>query len=96
MSASFASNCLTRIVVDDEHEVAIAQLQWVMQRIQQSLLHIPAAQREYIANALLSLAVAKMLKEGNANHTAGILARLSDGRQLISSAQAGERSCMHG
>lgn len=78
MSASFASNCLTRVVVDDEHEVTIAQLQLVMQRIQQSLLNIPAIQREYIANALLNLAVARMLKEGGANHAAGILTRLGE------------------
>lgn len=84
MSAA-VSRCLTRIVVDDEHEVAIAQLQLVMQRIQHAMGNVPVSQREYIANALLNLAVARMLRETGALQTAGILARLgdvvADGRQ---------------
>ncbi len=84
MSAA-VSRCLTRVVVDDEREVAIAQLQLVMQRIQLAVGNIPVSQREYIANALLNLAVARMLSETGARQTAGILARLgdvvADGRQ---------------
>jgi hypothetical protein len=49
--------CLTRVVTDDDHGVEVAQLQSVMQRIQNSLRDVPEAHREYIANALLDLAV---------------------------------------
>jgi hypothetical protein len=54
------------VVVDDEFDLEIAQLQWVMQRIQQSLCDIPLTQRESIANALLNVAVTRMLKEEGA------------------------------
>lgn len=49
--------CLTRVMTDDDCGVEIAQLQSVMQRIQGALRDVPLAQREYIANALLNLAV---------------------------------------
>jgi hypothetical protein len=49
--------CLTRVMTDDDRGVEIAQLQAVMQRIQGALRDVPLAQREYIANALLNLAV---------------------------------------
>jgi hypothetical protein len=49
--------CLTRVMTDDDRAVEIAQLQSVMQRIQGALRDVPLAQREYIANALLNLAV---------------------------------------
>ena len=49
--------CLTRVMTDDDSGVEIAQLQSVMQRIQSALRDVPLAQREYIANALLTLAV---------------------------------------
>lgn len=48
---------LTRIMTDDDRGVEIAQLQSVLQRIQSALRDVPLAQREYIANALLTLAV---------------------------------------
>ncbi len=87
-----ASNCLTRMVVDDDQELEVAQLQSVMHRIQDALCHVPVTQREYIANALLNLAVARMLKEEGASHTAGILARLgsvvSEGREAPPPEQA--------
>lgn len=50
--------CLTRVMTDDERGVEVAQLQLVMQRIQNSLRDVPEAHREYIAGALLNLAVA--------------------------------------
>lgn len=75
---SSGSNCLTRVVVDDGFDIEIGQLQSVMQRIQQSLSDIPPSQREYIANALLNVAVTRMLKEEGAMQTATILARLGD------------------
>ena len=49
--------CLTRVMTDDDCGVEIAQLPSVMQRIQSALRDVPLAQREYIANALLILAV---------------------------------------
>jgi hypothetical protein len=78
MRSTSASNCLTRVVVDDDYGVEIGQLQLVMQRIQHSLRDIPPAQREYIANALLNVAVTRMLKEEGALQTASILVRLGD------------------
>ena len=57
MSAIMSTYCLTRVMTDDDHGVEIAQLQSVMQRIQSALRDVPPAQREYIANALLNLAV---------------------------------------
>jgi hypothetical protein len=49
-----------------------------MHRIQGSLRDVPMAQREYIANALLNLAVSRMLKEEGSALTASILMRLGD------------------
>ena len=57
MNAFLSHRCLTRVMTDDDSAVEIAQLQSVMQRIQGALRDVPLAQREYIANALLNLAV---------------------------------------
>ena len=57
MEAFVSQRCLTRVMTDDDSAVEIAQLQSVMQRIQSALRDVPPAQREYIANALLTLAV---------------------------------------
>jgi hypothetical protein len=57
MSAIMSTYCLTRVMTDDDRGIEIAQLQSVMQRIQSALRDVPPAQREYIANALLNLAV---------------------------------------
>ncbi len=78
MPNTFSPRCLTRVVIDDDSGVEVAQLQSVMQRIQCMLHDVPAAQREYIANALLNLAVARMLKQEGNMQTASILARLGD------------------
>jgi hypothetical protein len=51
--------CLTRVVIDDAG-VEVAQLQSVMRRIQQSLRGIPGEQRDYVASALLALAVSHL------------------------------------
>ena len=48
---------LTRVMTDDDRGVEVAQLQSVLERIQSALRDVPLAQREYIANALLTLAV---------------------------------------
>lgn len=57
MNAFVSHRCLTRVMTDDDSGVEIAQLQSVLQRIQSALRDVPPAQREYIANALLNLAV---------------------------------------
>ena len=72
------SQCLTRWVSDDEFAVEVAQLQKIMERIQSALHEIPQRQRSYIANALLNLAVAKMIKEEGRPRTSTLLLRLSD------------------
>lgn len=48
---------LTRVVVDDNTRLDVAQIQSVLCRIQAALEEVPRGEREYIANALLSLAV---------------------------------------
>jgi hypothetical protein len=65
-------------MTDDDRGVEVAQLQSVMHRIQSSLRDVPMAQREYIANALLNLAVSRMVKEEGSALTASILLRLGD------------------
>jgi hypothetical protein len=57
MNTLVSHRCLTRVMTDDDRGVEIAQLQLVMQRIQSAMRDVPPAQREYIANALLVLAV---------------------------------------
>jgi hypothetical protein len=64
-------------MVDDDG-VEIAQLQSVMQRIQHSLRSIPVEQREFVANALLNLAVSRMVREEGSARTMSILMRLGD------------------
>jgi hypothetical protein len=64
--------------VIDDAAVEVAQLQCVLQRIQQRLSDVPLAQREYIAAALLNVAVARMLTEEGRTQMAGILLRPGD------------------
>jgi hypothetical protein len=78
MNAVVAHRCLTRVMTDDDRGLEVAQLQSVMHRIQSSLRDMPMAQREYIANALLNLAVTRMVREGGSTSTASILMRLGD------------------
>jgi len=78
MSSVVARRCLTRVMTDDDRGVEVAQLQSVMHRILDSLRHVPQAQREYIANALLNLAVSRMVKEEGRTLTASLLMRLGD------------------
>lgn len=61
MNSVVSRRCLTRVMTDDDRGVEVAQLQSVMQRIQSALRDMPIAQREYIANALLNLAVSRMV-----------------------------------
>lgn len=60
MPAPNAPRCLTRVMIDDDCALEVAELQSVMSRIQCLLHDVPQAQREYIANALLNLAVTRM------------------------------------
>ena len=69
MGSTSTSRCLTRVVLDDDCGIEVAQLQSVMHRIQSTLRDVLQAQREYIANALLNLAVSRMLKEEGNSHT---------------------------
>ena len=57
------SQCITRVVVDGSADLELVELQSVMQRIQQSLHDIPSAQSTYIGNALLNLAVCRMVQD---------------------------------
>lgn len=79
MSSTSSARCLTRVMIDDDCGIEVAQFQAVMHRIQCMLHDVPAAQREYIANALLDLAIARMLKESGRSQSADILLRLGDG-----------------
>jgi hypothetical protein len=63
MSAADRSRCLTRVMLDDEGGVEVAQLRAVRQRIQHSLADIPREQREYVANALLTMAVSCLMRQ---------------------------------
>lgn len=69
MRSNASSSCITRVVVDGQQEVELAELQLVMQRIQGVLHHlVPLAQRIYLGNALLDLAVHCMLRETDLEH----------------------------
>lgn len=78
MSSISSSRCLTRIVAGDDTSLEIAQIQTVMTRIQTALRDIPDAQRGYVANTLLNLAVTRMVKEEGGTRTASLLMRLGD------------------
>ena len=78
MSSISSSRCLTRIVAGDDMSLEIAQIQTVMTRIQTALRGIPDEQRGYVANALLNLAVMRMVKEEGGTRTASLLMRLGD------------------
>lgn len=81
MGTDSYGGCYTRVVIDDACDLELVQLQSVMRRIQSSLQDIPAAQRTYIGNALLNLAVNRMLREAGSHRAASILLRLSDAVQ---------------
>src|SRR5689334_1746125 len=72
------SRSITRVVVDGDYEIELAQLHSVMQRIQRSLQSIPEAEQTYVSNALLNLAVCRMLREAGDQRTATVLIRLAD------------------
>lgn len=78
MRSNEVSACFTRVVVDGDRDIELAELQFVMQRIQQSLQHFPAAQRAHLGNALLNLAISRMLSETGTQCSPTSLTRLVD------------------
>jgi hypothetical protein len=72
-----APTCLTR-VIGDECDVQVTRMQEVMGKITGALHSVPEPHRQYIANALLNLAVARMMREEGSERTSGILARLGE------------------
>ena len=55
-----SSQCLTRVVIDGAH-VDVAQLGDIHARIEAALRRIPPQERTHLANALLDLAVARIV-----------------------------------
>ena len=81
MCDSDSPHRFTRVIVDDDRAVQLAQLQSAMRRIQTALANVPDAERYYLGNALLNLAVDRILYEVGPQRTAGMLLRLSDAVQ---------------
>ena len=67
---------LTR-VVGDQCEMEMTRLPDVIHKIQGSLHGIPKSHRDYIANALLNLAVSRMTATEGASQTVSFLMRSS-------------------
>jgi len=92
------SNCLTR-VMDDQCTMHVTCVQDVMQKIQAALQHIPPTHRHYIANALLNMAVSRMMTEGGSAQTSTILLRLGDyvgsGHDAPAAERAVDLTAMH-
>lgn len=79
MRSNNSSACLTRLVVDGDQDIQVAELQSVMNRIQSAVRHVvPRSHEAYVGNALLNLAVSHMVSETGAQRTATILIRLVD------------------
>jgi hypothetical protein len=55
---------LTRIVIDHDCGIEVAQLQALTERIQELLPNASVLERDYIANALLSLALGMLDRRG--------------------------------
>lgn len=94
------SQCITRVVDGSGHDLQLAQLQAVMQRIQSALLTVPIAERTYLGNALLNLAVNRILCDEGVPRTASILMRMSDAVQANpvppDASRAVDLSVLHG
>lgn len=78
MQSNEVPSGITRVVVDGDSNIEIAELQSVMLQIQQSLQQVPHSRRGYIGNALLNLAVSQMLRDIGAQRTSTVLIRLID------------------
>jgi len=63
MQSSFPDS-LTRFVVDEHRVLELAQMPWILDRIQQALPQaVPVAQRELMGVALLNLAIQLLYRE---------------------------------
>jgi hypothetical protein len=78
MRFSSSSSCLTRVCIDNDVSAEVAQVHDLMLHIQRSLTEVPHPQRVYVGNALLNLAVDRLLREESNARAAAILHRLSD------------------
>lgn len=79
MRSSASSVCLTRVIVDGQPGIELAALQDIVERIQSAVQYVvPRSHQHYIGAALLQLAVARLLGEAGAQHTAMTLIRLVD------------------
>lgn len=63
MQSSFPDS-LTRFVVDENRVLELAQVRWILDRIQRALPQaVPVAQRELMGVALLNLAIHRLYRE---------------------------------
>lgn len=59
------SACLTRLIIDDDRELELAELQTVKERIEGAVRYVvPPSHRSYVGDALLHLAVERTLQDG--------------------------------
>jgi hypothetical protein len=73
------SACLTRLVIDDDQELELSELQSVRQRIQSAVQYVvPRSHRAYVGDALLNLALDRLVSEQGPQHTATVLIHLAD------------------
>jgi len=71
--------CLMRVLVDGHPDVELAGVHDVMQRIQRAVRQVvPADHQAYVGNALLNLAVSRLVHEAGVRGTATLLARIVD------------------
>lgn len=76
---SHESGCFTRVVIDGDQDIELAELKLVMQRIDAALTHLATpVHRRYLSTALLNLAVCHLLRERGVQNTATTLIRLID------------------
>lgn len=78
MKFSTSSSRLTRVCIDADVCAEVAQVHEVMRHIQCALAEVSNPQKVYIGNALLNLAVDRLLRETGNARAATILHRLSD------------------
>jgi hypothetical protein len=64
MRSNETLDCFTRVIVDGGATLELANLQVVIQRIRDSLPHIPDAHLTDLEHALLDLAVARGYRSG--------------------------------
>lgn len=71
--------CFTRLVIDGQHDLEVVELARVMEHIQGAVQAVvPPGHRCFVSNALLNLAVNRMLSEMGTQRAATLLIRLVD------------------